>query len=436
MAEERSRLLLDSVGEGIFGVDTEGSVTFLNPSGEKLLGWSADELIGRPVHAVIHHTRADGSEYPVEDCPMHHSFSEGSTHHVDDEVLWRKDGSSFEVEYSSVPIRKDEQIVGAVVTFRDISDLKRLAEDLRAAKEQADLANKAKSDFLANMSHEIRTPMNAIMGLSHLALNTDLDPRQRDYLRKIENSSNSLLGIINDILDFSKIEAGKLDIEAIDFDLYTEVLENLSNVIGMKAAEKQLELLFDFDTDLPAALRGDPLRLGQILINLMNNAIKFTEEGHITLHIQVVSANDEEIMMRFAVEDTGIGMTEEQLGRMFQSFSQADTSTTRKYGGTGLGLAISKRLAELMGGEIGVESEYGKGTTFWFTARFQPGDASVLQRRREIGTELQGLKVLVVDDNPTARVILSRYSIWWLWTGVCRGWTGSRPRVASRPTMR
>ncbi|MGD8644719.1 MAG: PAS domain S-box protein, partial [Chromatiales bacterium] len=255
MAEERSRLLLDSVGEGIFGVDPEGCVTFLNPSGERLLGWSAAELIGRPVHAVIHHTRADGSEYPVEECPMHHSFSAGSAHHVDDEVLWRKDGTSFEVEYSSVPIRKDEEIVGAVVTFRDISDLKRLAEDLRAAKEQADMANKAKSDFLANMSHEIRTPMNAIMGLSHLALNTDLDPRQRDYLRKIENSSKSLLGIINDILDFSKIEAGKLDIEAINFDLYAEVLENLSNVIGMKAAEKQLELLFDFDTDLPAALR-------------------------------------------------------------------------------------------------------------------------------------------------------------------------------------
>ncbi|CAB1076769.1 diguanylate cyclase/phosphodiesterase (GGDEF & EAL domains) with PAS/PAC sensor(s) [Olavius algarvensis Delta 1 endosymbiont] len=280
-----------------------------------------------------------------------------------------------------------------------------MMEDLEEEKAKAQEATRAKSDFLANMSHEIRTPMNAVIGMAHLALKTELTPKQQDYLNKIQSSANSLLGIINDILDFSKIEAGKLDMEAVEFDLL-ETLDNVANVITVKAQEKEnLEVLFYLDSQVPNFLVGDSLRLNQILINLGNNAVKFTEHGEIVLSARVDQRSNDKVTLQFSVRDTGIGMSVEQQAKLFQAFSQADTSTTRKYGGTGLGLTISKRLVNLMGGEIWIESEAGQGTTFHFSAEFGLGKETV-KKRFEPSPDLRDLKTLVVDDNATSREIL------------------------------
>jgi len=311
-----------------------------------------------------------------------------------DDTYLRRDWVSSDVTL----LGTTAEIIGAFLARQ------RADEEIRSAKEQAEEATRAKSDFLANMSHEIRTPMNAVIGMTHLALQTELTRKQQDYLKKIQLSANNLLGIINDILDFSKIEAGKLDIERVDFNL-EDVLDNVSTVVGVKAQEKELELLIDKGPDVPMALMGDPLRVGQILINLCNNAVKFTSEGEIVVSVRLVDKEEEEATLRLSVRDTGIGLTREQIGKLFQAFSQADTSTTRKYGGTGLGLTICKRLVEMMGGEIWVESEPGKGSEFIFTARFGYGKKA--HRKRLLPSpDLRGMRVLVVDDNTSSREIL------------------------------
>jgi len=535
--EERNRIakqmemLLESTGQGIYGIDLQGNCTFTNRANCELIGYRPEEVMGRNVHNLIHHHKPDGSVYPIEECPIYSAFKKGEGCSVDTEVIWRRDGTPVLVEYSSFPILEVGSITGAVITVADITERKRAEEKLRAseqlfrsifenapvgislcnvpeaqyftnqalqemlgcthedvscvekwdemvhpddrawsarrysellegkrdndeyeqrfirrdgrtvtadgsfslirdtagepqyllnmtkdvtdrklaeadllaAKEEAVAATKAKSDFLANMSHEIRTPMNAILGMTHLALKTELTAKQRDYLTKTKVAAQALLGIINDILDFSKIEAGKLDIERTEFRL-DKVLEDLSSVVSHKAHDKNLEFLIASPKNLPPNLVGDPLRLGQILINLVNNAVKFTERGEVLVTAAPEEQLADRVKVRFSVRDSGIGMTPGQIDRLFQAFSQADTSTTRKYGGTGLGLSISKRLVEMMDGAIWAESEPGTGSTFHFTVWFGIGSED---KRKYFIPDLAGIRALVVDDNPPAREILA-----------------------------
>ncbi len=408
--ELRFSLALLSVQEGIIYMDVDGKITIANPAALSLLGYTEAEFVGQPMHAHIHYAYPNGREYPIERCPIHQVIHDAEPRRVEDEVFWRKDGQPVPVEYTATLLCQDGITLGTVVVFRDISDRKRVIESLQQAKEAAESAARMKSEFLANMSHEIRTPMNAIIGMSHLALRTETNPHQQNYLRKIHASGQHLLGIINDILDLSKIEAGKLKIDHLPFHL-SDVLSNASNLVIEKATAKGIELIFDVDPSVPDALVGDPQRLLQILLNYLSNAVKFTDQGEIYLRVSLQSEeSDHTLLLLFSVQDTGIGLTKEQMVQLFKNFSQVDQTATRRFGGTGLGLALTKKFAELMGGTVGAKSLPEQGSTFWFTVRAeraaQPSSPPTI-----LTPDLCDQWVLVVDDNDHARTVITNLLI-------------------------
>jgi len=395
------RALFDNAAVGILNEDRDGRLVGANDAFLAMLGYSLDELSGLELADIVY------SEDLEEALRAASRLASSEIDAYQAELRFRhKDGSLRWCDVRSSAIRDSEGAFKTSVTSTtDITPLKALNEQLNLAKEEAEEATRAKSDFLATMSHEIRTPMNAIIGMAHLALKTELSPQQRDYVRKIQIAASSLLGIINDILDFSKIEAGRLELETVGFSL-DSVLDNLADMLSVRARERDsLEILFDIPSEVPRRLVGDPLRLSQMLINLGSNAVKFTKSGEIVVRVETQSQSAGGAVLKFSVSDTGVGMSQEQIERLFQPFSQADSSTTRQYGGTGLGLTICKKLATLMEGDVGVTSEPGRGSTFFFTARFgvQDGADAYGENLRKLGE----LRVLIVDDSATSREILS-----------------------------
>ena len=390
-----SRALLESVVEYnravMFMKDTEGRFLLVNRRWEEITGFSREQAIGK----------TDADIIPAQLVPAYVESDRRvlRTGEPEEAEIAGPDGRIY-LSVKFVARDAEGKIFALCGLFTDITERRAAESAMRSAKELAEEATRTKSEFLANMSHEIRTPMNAIIGMGHLLQKTEMTARQRDYLNKIQQSCQHLLGIINEILDFSKIEAGKLTIERVEFELHS-VLDTVRNLILDKVVAKGLELRFDIDKDTPAPLLGDPQRIGQILVNYANNAVKFTERGSVEISVHVVEQTAKDALLHIAVTDTGIGLSPEQQAHLFESFQQADASTTRRYGGTGLGLAISKRLADLMGGSVGVQSVQGQGSTFWFRVRLGKGEA----RRRvyEDAAEFRGRHVLVVDDNANSR---------------------------------
>ncbi len=377
-----------------------------------LLNILLSRMVLRPVYSIRNTMRRIQEGYLGEQVELDIKDEIGEMAHTfnrmsEDLKIKNNDLKYLNENLESLIQQRTRELQERTTTLEEVNNrMNRLNIELNDAKEMAESASKSKSDFLANMSHEIRTPINAIMGMTYLCLQTEITSKQKDYLDKAYSASQSLLRIINDILDFSKIEAGKLEMESVDFFL-DDVFKNLSNIITLKAQEKGIEFLFSIKENVPQSLVGDPVRLGQIFLNLTGNAVKFTDSGEVILIAECINENNDEITLKFTVRDTGIGLTKKQIDKLFDSFSQADTSTTRKYGGTGLGLTISKKLVEMMGGELKVESIPGSGSTFFFSANF--GRHYHEKIKHDLSSlELHGMRVLVVDDNQTSAEVLEQ----------------------------
>ena len=405
--EAHNRAIVQYANECIFTTDLTGHFTSFNPAGERLLGYRCEEILLLSLRDLI----------ATEDAAAHSELIASLTRKDQPEArfelrLLTKDKRSLWVEISACLILTDGKFVGVLGVVRDIGGHKQIEAELKRARDAAQANTEAKSAFLANMSHEIRTPMNGVIGMSNLILDTRLSVEQREFAETIRNSAESLLTVLNDILDFSKIEAGKLHFEEVNFDLAVSMDECLE-LLSSHAAEKQIDLSLFIPPDLPRLLKGDPGRLRQVLLNLVGNALKFTNKGEVAISVSAEHGTAAEVTLRFEVRDTGVGIAREDVTRLFKPFSQADISTTRRFGGTGLGLAISKQIVQLMQGEIGVTSELGHGSMFWFTARLGRQAPNSSLRKEEGLAELAGLRLLAVDDHaPTHRIVRSHASHW------------------------
>lgn len=405
MAYMEINQIFNTSADAMWVIDNDFNVLRINSGFLELLGKSRQEVVGKKCYELFRNSICRSPE-----CPMIR-LQEGDVRVEQDIDRVCKDGGVTPFILTGTALGGLEgPISGIVVSLKDISERKRL-EALQQAAMKAEASNMAKSQFLANMSHEIRTPLNGIIGMTELAIDTDLDDNQRLILNTIIKEANSLLGVINDVLDFSKIEAGKLVLEKIPFDLRVTI-EDVANSIALRARQKGLKLTTSLDSDVPSRLIGDPSRLRQVLNNLAGNALKFTQEGEIQIRVKLAEEIGDEVKVRFMIKDSGMGIPKDKQAIIFENFTQADSSTTREYGGTGLGTTISKQLTELMGGEIGLESEEGVGSTFWFTVVFsrQTGQGAPMSPNR---IDLNGIKALVVDDNPAERSALTDSLISW-----------------------
>ncbi len=403
--------ILSIADDAIISVDSEQKIILFNQGAERVFGWKAEEIMGKELNKLLP-PRYHHSHYKhIEDFDR---SGRGARKMAERSAIFamRRDGTEFPAEASISKLSVGGATIHTVI-LRDISTRKAYERELEIAKERAEAAMQAKSMFLANMSHEIRTPLNAVIGMTSLLLNTRIDEEQRDYAQTIRASGEVLLTIINDILDYSKIEVGKLDIERQPFDLRRCIEESL-DLLSSNAAEKNINLAYFIDDSVPAQLLGDVTRLRQILVNLLSNSIKFTHRGEVVVTVSAQRKDEDTYEMMFSVKDTGIGIPEDRQAELFQVFTQVDASTTRKYGGTGLGLAISKRLAEVMGGRMWLESEVGVGSTFHFTIAAEASGSQLAHSfLQECSSALAGRRVLIVDDNSTNRRILVKQSLLW-----------------------